>query len=115
MHRYKNLKVWQKAMDLTTEAYQLSNSIPEIERFGLLQQLRRAAISVPSNIAEGAGRASKREFLRFISIANGSLNELETQLILGERLGYLDVKANTNAYRLISEIQRMCLALTNTL
>ncbi len=86
---YRDLIAWQKAMDLTVGVYQSSKQFPTDERFALTSQLRRSAISVPSNIAEGEGRFSKPDFSRFLSISHGSLCESETQIILAQRLGYL--------------------------
>lgn len=86
---HKDLTVWQKAMDLVEDIYRITRDFPDEERFGLVQQMRRCAVSIPSNIAEGAGRSSSREFLRFLSIAIGSLAELETQVEIAKRIGYL--------------------------
>jgi four helix bundle protein len=86
---YQRLSVWQKAMDLAEAVYRVTEDFPKQEAFGLTSQLRRAAVSIPSNIAEGKERDSSREFLRFLSIAMGSLAELETQLLLSSRLGYV--------------------------
>src|SRR4051812_20426537 len=85
---HRDLKVWQLGMDITEQIYQLTNAFPDIERFGLISQLRRAAVSVPANIAEGNARASTKEYLRFLSIAVGSLAEVETFLDLALRLRY---------------------------
>ncbi|MCD9096638.1 four helix bundle protein [Luteimonas fraxinea] len=85
---HHDLKVWQEAMVLATEIYAATASFPNDERFGLVSQLRRAAVSVPSNIAEGCARASDRELLHFLHVARGSLAELDTQLRLSERLGF---------------------------
>lgn len=84
---YQELIVWQRAMDLACEVYRLTASLPPDERFGLCAQLRRSAVSVPSNIAEGHGRETGPEFRSFLAIARGSLREIETQVLLGERLG----------------------------
>jgi four helix bundle protein len=86
---YRDLLVWQHAMRLVEEVYRLAARLPSQEQFGLVAQLQRSAVSVPSNIAEGHSRASTREYLRFLSIGQGSLAELETQLILVQRLGYM--------------------------
>ena len=86
---HKDLEVWKKAMDLVVAVYEVSNAFPDTERYGLTQQMRRSAISIPSNIAEGAGRKGSKEFIQFVSIALGSLSELETQLILSSRLNYI--------------------------
>jgi len=88
LQSYRELLVWQKAMDLATMVYGLTEPFPKREVYGLAAQLRRAGVSVPSNIAEGYGRGSRREYLQFLTIAQGSLKELETQVLLGERLTY---------------------------
>lgn len=87
--KHHDLKVWQTAMTLAKDVYRFTESFPKTEVFGLTSQIRRAAVSVPSNIAEGAGRNGNREFLKFLYIARGSLSELETQLILAKDIGYL--------------------------
>jgi len=84
---YRSLLAWQKAMDLVEGVYRLTADFPADERFGLTSQLRRAAVSIPSNIAEGQGRTSRQEFLHFLSIAYGSLREVETQVMITSRLG----------------------------
>lgn len=89
MGNYKELDVWQMAMTLVEDVYKCTRTFPKEELFGLTSQVRRAAISIPSNIAEGASRAGPKEFLQFLHIARGSASELETQLLLAERLGYL--------------------------
>ena len=86
---HKKLDVWQAAMKVAQMVYQLTNTFPSEERFGLVTQMRRAAVSIPSNIAEGAARQGKREFKNFVSMAQGSLSELDTQLELSILLGYL--------------------------
>ena len=86
---YKDLFAWQKAMDLVVAVYRGTAGFPRDERFGLTNQLRRASVSVPSNIAEGQGRGPTQDFVRFLSIARGSLQEVDTQLILSTRLGFL--------------------------
>ena len=88
LRSYRDLLVWQKAVELALSVYRLSEGFPKHEIYGLVSQLRRASVSVPSNIAEGYGRGSRREYLQFLSIAQGSLKELETQTIIGQRLGY---------------------------
>jgi len=86
---HHGLIAWQEAMALVTQIYEMTADFPEHEKFGLCSQMRRAAISVPSNIAEGAGRAGKKEFCRFLTMARGSLSELETQIMIANNLGYL--------------------------
>jgi len=85
---HKDLEVWKRSIDLVIKIYDLSKRLPSDEKFGLLSQIKRSSISTPSNIAEGAGRKSTKEYLRFLDIANGSLSELETQLIIIEKLNY---------------------------
>src|SRR5581483_7522343 len=89
VQNYRDLVVWQRAMDLAEAIYGISRGFPKEELYGLTNQVRRAAVSVPSNIAEGQGRGSTREFVQFLHIANGSRQELETQLILAQRLNYI--------------------------
>ncbi|WP_260998130.1 four helix bundle protein [Thalassolituus hydrocarboniclasticus] len=86
--KYRQLVVWQKAMLLVTDIYNVSSDFPGNEQFGLSSQIRRAAVSVPSNIAEGSARGSDKEFTRFLYISRGSLMEVETQLMIAENLGY---------------------------
>lgn len=86
---YRDLIVWQRAMDLVETIYRLSAGLPAEERFGLTSQLRRSAVSIPSNIAEGQARGSAPDFVRFLQIAHGSLREAETQLMIAQRIGYL--------------------------
>jgi four helix bundle protein len=90
MSTHKDLIVWQKAVSLATEVYAATGALPHDERYGLTSQMRRAAISVPSNIAEGAGRSSRAEYLHYLSIARGSLAELETQLQIARKLHLMD-------------------------
>lgn len=85
---FKELAVWQRAMELGLAIYKLTGTFPDSERFGLVNQLRRASVSVPSNIAEGYGRATKGEYLQFLGMARGSNSEIETQLVLAKRLGF---------------------------
>ena len=86
---FRDLRVWRDARNLTTNVYRLTSNFPKQELYGLSQQIRRAAVSVPSNIAEGKGRYSDRDFVRFLLVARGSLLELETQLLIAQELGYL--------------------------
>ena len=112
---YKELKVWQKAMDLTVEVYKLVKLLPKEETYAMSDQMRRAVVSIPSNIAEGQGRNSDKEFIQFLSIARGSLWELETQIEICLRIGYIDQSLATNIYNLIEEISKMLNALSNSL
>jgi four helix bundle protein len=88
--RFRELKAWQLGMDLVERVYLLTNSFPKSEIYGLTSQIRRSAVSIPSNLAEGHGRTSTKEFLQFIAIAYGSICELETQILLSHRLKYID-------------------------
>jgi four helix bundle protein len=88
--QFRELRAWQLGMDLTERVYLLTDSFPKSEIYGLTSQARRSAVSVPSNLAEGHGRASTKEFLQFIAIACGSICELETQLLLSHRLKYIE-------------------------
>lgn len=107
INSYKDLIVWQKAMDLVELVYQVTSSFPKEERYGLTNQLRRAAVSIPSNIAEGHARSSTAEFQRFLSIARGSLAEVETQLLIARRLGYLSEEQPSPILSLQVEINKM--------
>jgi four helix bundle protein len=104
---YRELAVWQKAMDLAGEVYRLTASFPADERFRLIDQLTRAAVSVPANVAEGSGRGTPRDNAGFISIAKGSANEVETYLLLSIRLGYVDKADASPALHLVDEVSRM--------
>ena len=86
---HKKLEVWKRAIDLTLIIYKITATFPELEKFGLVSQMRRAVISVASNIAEGAARQTKKEFIHFLHNAQGSLSELDTQIIISGRLGYI--------------------------
>ena len=107
VRHYRDLLVWQKAVAWVEAVYGASRVWPSDERFGLTSQVRRAAVSVPSNIAEGAARRSTPEFLRFLSIARASLAETETQLIIAQRLSYLDEPAVVRLLDSADEISRM--------
>ena len=116
MHKYKDLKVWQKGIELTTHIYKVTSSFPSDEKFGLTHQIRKASVSIPSNIAEGAGRNGTKEFRHFLSIAAGSCYETETQLIIAQNLKYIKDNAETNEiFKLIEEIQKMLFAFSNKL
>jgi four helix bundle protein len=104
---HKKLEVWRKAVDLMVAVYQVTSRFPSEERFGLTAQLQRAAISVPSNIAEGDARGSSQSFVNQLHIARGSLSELETQLIIAHRLGYLDEQETARLGQRLAEVDRM--------
>ena len=110
MH-YKELTVWKKSMDFVDRIYALTAGFPPEERFGLWSQITRAAVSVPSNIAEGSGRATPKDFLKFLGVARGSLYEVSTQLQIAERRSYCTVSEDLKS--LINEIARMLTRMLN--
>jgi four helix bundle protein len=112
---YSELIAWQKAMDLVETVYTASRRFPKDEAFGLTIQLRRAVVSVPSNIAEGQGRKSRAEFLHHLSIAFGSLREVETQLVIARRLQYLTSQETERALAQSTEVARLINGLYNSL
>ncbi|MGM9517897.1 MAG: four helix bundle protein [Acidaminococcus sp.] len=105
-YSYKNLSVWQRAMDLALLIYQLTEAFPKSEMYGLANQMRRAAVSIASNIAEGRSRGTDKDFIYFLYISRGSCTELETQLLLSERVGYLDLKSREEACEVCDEVNR---------
>ena len=112
---FQDLVVWQKSMDLVTESYLLVQRLPQNEQYGLASQMRRAAVSIPANIAEGFGRWHSKEFVHFLLIANGSLKELETHLLIGKRLGFFSAPELARPVGLVEEIGRMFAALRKKL
>lgn len=104
MSDFRELTVWQKSMTLTREVYVSTKSLPADERFGLMSQLRRCTVSIPSNIAEGSKRGTKKDFMQFLRIASGSAAELETQLLLVEDIYGL---SSTKSMELLKEVQKM--------
>lgn len=115
MHNIKELKVWNKSIDLAVKIYQISASFPSDERFGLISQTRRSAVSISSNISEGAGRNTNGEFKQFLGIANGSSYELQTQMVIANRLGFIDSEICDDVLDNIDEIQKMTYNLQKTL
>lgn len=115
VRNYTELVVWQKAMDLVELVYKVTASFPNDERFGLTSQMRRAAVSIPCNIAEGQGRTTTRDFLHFLSISYGSLREVETQIWIAQRLAYLKEESATNVFQLTAEVGRLINGLSNSL
>ncbi len=113
MKGHHSLDVWKRAIILVTEIYKMTDNFPNNEIYGLSQQMRRSAVSIPSNIAEGAGRNSTREFLQFLSIAQGSLSELETQIIIGNNLGY--IRSVATILKELDEISKMLIGLSKSL
>jgi four helix bundle protein len=112
---YKDLLVWQKTIALAKIVYRLTQKYPSEEKFGLVSQMRRAAVSIPSNIAEGQARHTTGEFIQFVSHAEGSVAELDTQLILSVELDFCRVVTATPAFELIAELRRMLNALRRKL
>ncbi|HVU85873.1 MAG TPA: four helix bundle protein [Pirellulales bacterium] len=112
---FRDLTAWQRAMDLAEAIYVQTSGFPHHETFGLRSQLRRAATSLPSNIAEGQGRRSRREFRRFLAIACGSLSEVETQILLAERLKYLTPEATADLTDKCAEVGRLLNGLLRSL
>lgn len=112
---YRELKVWQKSMELVTQAYTCTGCFPKEETYGLTAQLRRAAISIPSNIAEGASRDSTKDFLRFIAISIGSLAEMETQFIIAKNLNFLTSDALIPLEEKAAEVGKMLRGLQKSL
>jgi four helix bundle protein len=114
MRPHKKLELWKKAIEFVTKIYKVTESFPDNEKFGLISQIRRSAVSIPSNISEGAARSSKKEFIQFLSVAQGSTSELETQLIISDNLGFLK-KEHMPLIDELDEISRMIIGLIKTL
>ncbi|MBS9463795.1 four helix bundle protein [Flagellimonas sp. 389] len=107
MHNFQDLIIWKKAMGLVEEIYKLTTSFSKDEKFGLKSQIRRSAVSIPSNIAEGAGRNTNGEFRNFLGIANGSINELSTQLLLSQMLCLISEDKISPILENLTEIQKI--------
>ena len=112
---YRDLIAWQRAMDFVTSVYQATAKFPRDEIYGLTSQLRRSAVSVPSNIAEGHGRQTTRDFVHFLSISYGSLNESQTQILIAQRLGYLSADECQALESLSQEVGRLINGLSRSL
>lgn len=115
INSYKDLVVWQKSIELVSAIYRLTNKFPQNEIYGITSQIRRAAVSIPANIAEGHRRNHLPEFIQFLSIANGSAAEIETYLELIKRLGYVDGERIAPVENLLLEILKMLNSLTQNL
>jgi four helix bundle protein len=115
MHKYKNLNVWNESRKLVKEIYLLTAEFPADERFGLVSQMRRAAISIISNIAEGAGRQTNGEYKQFLSIANGSVFEVEAPCVVAADLGFMDEDALPAIADRVDHISRMIIKLKDSL
>ena len=115
LRNYKDLKVWQRSYELCLEIYRVTKGFPKEERYGLTSQIRRAAASVPSNIAEGYGRKTTPEYIKFLYVAYGSNCELETQILLSGDLGYIETDKLKKLQSEIGEVERMLKALIKSL
>lgn len=107
MKTHKDLDSWKKSIELVTDIYRLTNNFPKTEQYGLTSQIRRSAVSVPSNIAEGAGRQYDKEFIQFLHISLGSLSELETQLIISINLEYLSSHESNHLFEKMKDIRNL--------
>ena len=112
---YQDLIAWQHAMELVEAVYRESAALPAEERYGLTSQMRRAAVSIPSNIAEGQGRSTDGEFLNQLSVAHGSVRELETHILLAGRLQFFEQSAVSKTLKIAAEVGRLVTALANEL
>jgi four helix bundle protein len=112
MRPHEKLDVWKKSIELVVKIYKQTESLPTAERFGLTSQIRRSAVSIPANIAEGAARQGSREFAHFLSNAQGSASELETELLIAEKLGYLDQVSYREMRSELDGIGRMIVGLS---
>jgi four helix bundle protein len=112
MRPHEKLEVWETSVDLVVEVYKETEAFPKEERFGLTSQIRRAAVSVPANIAEGAGRQSSKEFAHFLSNAQGSSSELATELLIARRLGYLREEPYTRMRNRLDSVGRVIVGLS---
>lgn len=107
MHNIKKLKIWNDSIDLCVDVYQALANMPNGEKYGLSSQIKRSAVSIPSNIAEGAGRDTNPQFSHFLNIAYGSSYELQTQLIISERLNFISSEVNESLLEKLNEVQKM--------
>jgi four helix bundle protein len=112
---HKNLVTWQKAVELVTEIYRMTEGFPKKEEFGIISQMRRAAISVPSNIAEGLTRKTKKDKLHFLNIAQASLSEIDTQIEISLRLGYLSQQVYEHAAIRLTEVEKLLSGLSRSI
>ena len=114
-HNFKNLKVWQKSVDLAIKVYELTKSFPAEERFGITSQMRRSSVSIPSNIAEGTARISSKAFSNCLDISLGESFELETQAIIANRVGIISEEQFSQFNDEVSEVQKMIIGFKTTI
>ncbi len=112
---HKDLLVWKKSIDLVEQIYKFTKQFPKEELYGITNQMRRCAVSIPANIAEGSGRKNKAEFIQFLHIALGSASELETHLIISQRIGFLSSNSYDEIMNALNEIIKMICGLINSL
>ncbi|MEM1168423.1 MAG: four helix bundle protein [Cyanobacteria bacterium P01_H01_bin.35] len=115
IHNFKDLKIWQKGINIAEKCYFLTKLFPKEELYGIVQQIRRSAVSIPANIAEGYGRRYTGEYVRFLNVAQGSINELETHLILSARVGLCEEKEIETIISLLTEETKMIITLIKKL
>lgn len=115
MHNFRKLEIWLKSMNLVTDIYQLTNTFPNCERFGLITQMQRSAVSIPTNIAEGSSKSSNKDFARFLEMSIGSSLELETELTISLNLKYIDSVIFESIQHKIIELQKMITGFKNKL
>jgi four helix bundle protein len=115
INSYQDLKIWQNGMEISEKCYYLTKNFPKEELYGMIQQIRRSSVSISANIAEGYGRRSTAEYIRFLNIAQGSINELETHLILSSRVGLCSTKSIETIINLSKNTGRMIIALIRKL
>jgi four helix bundle protein len=115
VNSYRDLLVWQRGIDLVEHVYQISKTFPDHERFGLTSQVRRAAVSVPSNVAEGWGLGSRKQYLHHLDMARGSLYEVETQMTIAWRLGYVDATGHETLLAQTDELGRVLFGLMRSI
>jgi four helix bundle protein len=111
MKSHRDLEVWKRSVDLVSTVYQVTKAFPKEEIYGLTNQMRRSAVSIPSNISEGAARSHDKEFVQFLYVSLGSVSELETQIIISQNLKFLSSIDSTNLQNELSEIRKMLLGL----
>jgi four helix bundle protein len=115
MRNFKELKIWQKGFDIAVKSFKLVNAFPKEEKYGISSQITKAAVSIPSNIAEGSSRKSEKDYNRFLEISLGSSFELETQLLIAAEVNYGDADSRTNILKDLDEEQKMLMSFMNKL